>query len=141
MFSSSIQSFGDNKDAPDYVYYNADIINNTTANTFAGAAVIDPQIRFNETRDAPLIRNAADYYFSIVRFEMNGVHWLGGDDQSLCPAHATLHCLYTRDAKSHICPGSTKHRGQSVCGLLRSHPSVFSGSDCKHHTGQSIRIL
>lgn len=74
MFSSSIQSFGDNKDAPDYVYYNADIINNTTANTFAGAAVIDPQIRFNETRDAPLIRNAADYYFSIVRFEMNGAN-------------------------------------------------------------------
>ena len=74
MFSSSIQAFGDNKDQPDYVYYNADIINNTTANTFAGVAVIDPQIRFNETRDAPLIQNAADYYFSIVRFEMNGAN-------------------------------------------------------------------
>ncbi len=74
MFSSSIQSFGDNTDAPDYVYYNADIINNTTANTFGGVSVADPQIRFNETRDAPIIRNAEDYYFSIIRFTMNGAN-------------------------------------------------------------------
>ena len=74
MFSSSLQTFGDNKDAPDYVYYNADIINNTTQNTYGGQAVRDPQIRFNETRDAALIQNAADYYFSIVRFEMNGAN-------------------------------------------------------------------
>jgi hypothetical protein len=63
---------GDNKDAPDYVYYNADIINNTTANTIENKAVYDPQIRFNETRDSAIIQNAADYFFSIVRFTMNG---------------------------------------------------------------------
>jgi len=63
---------GDNKDAPDYVYYNADIINNTTVNTIGNAAPVDPQIRFNETRDSSIIQNAADYYFSIVRFTMNG---------------------------------------------------------------------
>lgn len=74
MFSSSIQTMGDNADAPDYVYYNADIVNNTTQNTFGGTAVKDPQIRFNETRDTALIRNAADYYFSIIRFTMDGAN-------------------------------------------------------------------
>jgi hypothetical protein len=74
MFSSSITTNGDNQDAPDYVYYNADIINNTTQNTFGGLAVIDPQIRFNETRDTAIIRNAADYYFSIIRFTMDGAN-------------------------------------------------------------------
>jgi hypothetical protein len=74
MFSSSIQTNGDNQDAPDYVYYNADIINNTTGDTEAGIAVRDPQIRFNETRDTAIIRNASDYYFSIIRFTMNGAN-------------------------------------------------------------------
>ena len=74
MFSSSIQTHGDNQDAPDYVYYNADIINNTTQNTFGGQAIRDPQIRFNETRDTAIIRNAADYYFSIIRFTMDGAN-------------------------------------------------------------------
>jgi hypothetical protein len=74
MFSSSIQTHGDNQDAPDYVYYNADIINNTTQNTVAGQAIRDPQIRFNETRDTAIIRNAADYYFSIIRFTMDGAN-------------------------------------------------------------------
>jgi len=74
MFSSSIQTNGDNQDAPDYVYYNADIINNTTQNTFGGLAIKDPQIRFNETRDTAIIRNAADYYFSIIRFTMDGAN-------------------------------------------------------------------
>jgi len=74
MFSSNIQTNGDNQDAPDYVYYNADIINNTTQNTFGGQAIRDPQIRFNETRDTAIIRNAADYYFSIIRFTMDGAN-------------------------------------------------------------------
>lgn len=74
MFSSSIQTHGDNQGAPDYVYYNADIINNTTQNTLGGLAVKDPQIRFNETRDTAIIRNAADYYFSILRFTMDGAN-------------------------------------------------------------------
>jgi hypothetical protein len=74
MFSSSIQTHGDNQDAPDYVYYNADIINNTTQNSFGGQAIKDPQIRFNETRDTAIIKNAADYYFSIIRFTMDGAN-------------------------------------------------------------------
>ena len=74
MFSSSIQSYGDNQDVPDYVYYNADIINNTTADKLFGVPVADPQIRFNETRDKAIIKNASDYYFSIIRFTMDGAN-------------------------------------------------------------------
>ena len=74
MFSSSIVKTGGTAEEPDYVYYNADIVNNTTANTFNGVAVSDPQIRFNETRDTAIIKNAADYYFSIIRFTMDGAN-------------------------------------------------------------------
>lgn len=74
MFSSSVQTMGDNQDSPDYIYYNADIINNTTVDTFSGQAVRDPQVRFNETRDTALVRNASDYYFSIIRFTMDGAN-------------------------------------------------------------------
>lgn len=61
-----------NATAPDYIYYNADIINNNTTETADGNVVRDPQVRFNETRDTALLKNAQDYYFSIVRFSMNG---------------------------------------------------------------------
>jgi len=71
MFSSNLQTFGD-ANSPDYVYYNARIINNQTNNTANGQPIIDPQIEFNETRQSPIITNASDYYFSIVRFTMNG---------------------------------------------------------------------
>ena len=64
---------GGTKDAPDYIYYNADIINNETDDRGNnGASIVDPVIRFQETRDTALVRNCADYYFSIVRFSMNG---------------------------------------------------------------------
>jgi hypothetical protein len=42
----------------DYVYYNAQIINNETDDGTANDPG-DPQIRFNETRDAPIIRDAS----------------------------------------------------------------------------------
>jgi hypothetical protein len=73
MFRSSVETKGGvTPDYPDYLYYNADIINNTTADLVGGAVVVDPQVRFNETRDTSLIKNASEYYFSIVRFTMNG---------------------------------------------------------------------
>jgi hypothetical protein len=59
---------------PDYVYYNADIINNETKDQINGATIVDPQIRFNETRDKAIVRDASQYYFSIVRFTMNGAN-------------------------------------------------------------------
>lgn len=55
-------------DEPDMVYYNTSIINNKTD----GAVLNDPYIYMNETRDSPIVRNSSDYYFSIVRFTMNG---------------------------------------------------------------------
>jgi hypothetical protein len=73
MYSSSVQRFGGGSSGPDYLYYNADIVNNTTGDVDEnGKAVVEPQIRFNETRDTALIKNVADYYFSIIRFQMNG---------------------------------------------------------------------
>jgi hypothetical protein len=59
---------------PDYVYYNASIINNsTTVSDATGSYVVgDPAVRFNETRDKQILQNAGEYYFSIVRVQMNG---------------------------------------------------------------------
>jgi hypothetical protein len=66
-FSSSVDNDGD----PDYVYYNGTIINNDTRAFDVGA---DPNIRFQETRDVPIINDASKYNFSIVRFTMNGAN-------------------------------------------------------------------
>jgi hypothetical protein len=58
---------------PDVIYYNASIVNNNTQDTTdAGAPVQDPQIRFNETRDTAIIKDADKYQFSVVRFTVNG---------------------------------------------------------------------
>lgn len=77
MYRSSVEYVGGTVEQPDYVYYNADIINNRTddALTPGGLSVLpDPLIRFNETRDYPLIKDAANYHFSIIRFTMNGAN-------------------------------------------------------------------
>ena len=67
------QSVGGTLGEPDYLYYNCDIVNNKTDDiTFSGLATPDPQVRFNETRDTALIKDSSQYYFSIVRFTMNG---------------------------------------------------------------------
>lgn len=69
--SSYVEFEGDSRD-PDILYYNATIVNNTTDDTRNGQATLDPPIRFNETRDTALIRDASRYQFSIVRFVVNG---------------------------------------------------------------------
>lgn len=60
--------YDDDQD-PDYVYYNASIIND---NAGVPGVTYDPTVRFNETRGQPLIKDASQYNFSIVRFTMNG---------------------------------------------------------------------
>lgn len=70
MYRSAFQSTGP-AEAPDYVYYNASVLNNST-NTTSNVRP-DPQVRFQEIRDAPLIYNSGDYHFSILRIAMNGV--------------------------------------------------------------------
>lgn len=72
---ASVQYVGGSEDDPDYVYYNADIVNNTTDDqTSTGDAIQDPNIVFNEQRDFPIIKDISKYNFSIVRFTMNGAN-------------------------------------------------------------------
>lgn len=72
---ASVQYVGGTEADPDYVYYNADIVNNTTDDqTSTGDAIQDPNIVFNETRDYPIIKDISNYNFSIVRFTMNGAN-------------------------------------------------------------------
>ena len=72
-FESSVTSSGRERADPDIIYYNCDIINNFSADTnVSGLAQLDPPIRFNETRDTALLRDASKYHFSIVRFTMDG---------------------------------------------------------------------
>jgi hypothetical protein len=55
----------------DLIYYNANIIS-TTQNGVQSDVIKPPIIRFSESRDAPIVRDASQYYFSIIRFAMNG---------------------------------------------------------------------
>jgi len=72
---ASVKFVGGTDTEPDYVYYNADIVNNTTDDqTSTGDAIQDPNIVFNETRDYPIISDISKYNFSIVRFTMNGAN-------------------------------------------------------------------
>lgn len=64
-FSGAVD--GDND--PDYVYYNATIVNNQTS---VNLDTVDPAVRFLETRSVPILNDASKYSFSIVRFNMNG---------------------------------------------------------------------
>lgn len=71
----SFERQGGDLDLPNYVYYNCDIINNKTDDLNAlNITEPDPQIRFNETRDTALIKDASQYEFSIIRFTMNGAN-------------------------------------------------------------------
>lgn len=57
-------------DGPDIVYYNMDIISGADNEKQLGG---DSNIlRFSETRSTPIINNISKYYFSIIRFTMNG---------------------------------------------------------------------
>ena len=57
---------------PNYVYYNATVINTTSGVTTEGKDQPDPQVRFSETRDVPIIENTDKYDMSIVRFTLDG---------------------------------------------------------------------
>ena len=74
MYRASYESVaGNSSDGdPDILYLNLDVINNTTADL--GPTVRDPFLRFMETRDAPIIKHANKFQFSIVRFTVNGAN-------------------------------------------------------------------
>jgi len=68
--SYSYRSVIDGGADSDYIYYSASIV---AAQQTDSLQIGDPPIlRFNETRDAPIIRDASLYDFSIIRFSMNG---------------------------------------------------------------------
>lgn len=54
---------------PEYVYYNALIIDNRTGLTSQSQ---DPPVKFQETRSVPIIGDSSKYAFSIVRANLNG---------------------------------------------------------------------
>jgi hypothetical protein len=72
-YRSNFESIGGGLDSdPDILYYNASIVNNNTKDLINGFAFQDPLVRFNETRDQAIIKDASKYQFSIVRFVVNG---------------------------------------------------------------------
>ena len=68
--SYSFRSIVDGGADSDLVYYNALITSTQTSDT--QSAQLTNIVRFNETRDAPIVHDASQYYFSITRFAMNG---------------------------------------------------------------------
>lgn len=70
-YTSSFSTSGgiDDEGDADLVYYNADIINNKSNDPTAIGDTT--QVKFSETRSAPIINNISKYEFSITRFTMN----------------------------------------------------------------------
>lgn len=68
--SYSFRSIVDGGADSDIIYYNASIIGTQTKD--AGGPDYSISVKFNESRDAPIVKNANQYEFSIIRFSMNG---------------------------------------------------------------------
>jgi hypothetical protein len=66
----SFRSIVDGGSDSDMIYYNATLTSTKTSDLLQSSLQLP--IRFNESRDAPIIRDASQYYFSIIRFAMNG---------------------------------------------------------------------
>ena len=69
MSTARVEIVGSAAD-PDYVFYNATIINNTQQTT---SNVDDPSLVFQDTRENPLIKDASQYVVSVENFTLNGV--------------------------------------------------------------------
>lgn len=72
MYKTIVSTVGnlDDEGDPNILYYNADIINNTSLDPVGTS---DTNIvRFTETRSVPLLNNISNFEFSIIRFTMNG---------------------------------------------------------------------
>lgn len=54
---------------PDRVYYNGTIINNSTSTT---SQVDDPDVRFFDSRQVPLVADASNYEVAVENFSFNG---------------------------------------------------------------------
>ena len=67
--NGTVRRQGGSQYLPDYVYYNADIINGT-ADDFPTS---DTSASYNETRDMPIISDASKYRFSVINVSANGI--------------------------------------------------------------------
>ena len=68
--SYSFRSVIDGGADSEMIYYNATMTSTKTADLTISQP---PQpVKFNETRDAPIIKDASQYNFSIIKFTMNG---------------------------------------------------------------------
>jgi len=54
---------------PDYLYYNAQIINNSTA---TASKTYDPEILYQDTRSVPILQDKSNYAVSVENFTLNG---------------------------------------------------------------------
>lgn len=68
--SYSYRSVIDGGADSDMIFYNANIVATQTTATESNSS--PPAVRFQETRDSPIVRDASQYYFSIIRFAMSG---------------------------------------------------------------------
>ena len=68
--SYSFRSVVDGGADSDLIYYNALLTSTQTSDT--NSTALTNVVKFNETRDAPIVKDASQYLFSIVRFAMNG---------------------------------------------------------------------
>lgn len=69
---TSLSYAGGTDRTPDFIYYNADIVNNSFQDL--GVAVPDPELKFDDGRASSLLDNPQDYQFSIIRFTMDGAN-------------------------------------------------------------------
>ena len=71
---SQTQDFGEVRNFsrgndPDYLYYNAQIINNSTSTVTVAE---DPDIRFQDTRSIPILQDKSNFAISVENFTING---------------------------------------------------------------------
>jgi hypothetical protein len=55
---------------PDYLYYNASIINNSFK---TDQTADDPICQYNDTRNIPLMTDASEYVVSVENFKLDGI--------------------------------------------------------------------
>jgi hypothetical protein len=68
MSFSRVQIVGSQAN-PDYVYYNATIVNNSVSTT---SLTDDPPITFQDTRLGPVVKDSSQYDLAVMNFSLNG---------------------------------------------------------------------
>ena len=69
-FYSSVEYGAARGGDADTVYYNANIVNNSTSDAIGDAQ--DPQVVFSESRQTPILRDPSDYMMSVIQLSYTG---------------------------------------------------------------------